>query len=114
MPTFAVKTFGCKLNQYETERMAQALVAAGYVRVGWRENADMYLINSCTVTAKADRKTRAAHPARLPAHARVRRAAAQAGSRRRIAQGGLRPDPGQRADNALDGSRHALERKRPT
>ncbi|MCP4229249.1 MAG: tRNA (N(6)-L-threonylcarbamoyladenosine(37)-C(2))-methylthiotransferase MtaB [bacterium] len=60
MPVFAVKTFGCKLNQYETERMAQALSAAGYTRVGWRDEADMYLINSCTVTAKADRKTRAA------------------------------------------------------
>lgn len=60
MDTFAVKTFGCKLNQYETERMAQTLAAAGYARVDWREEADLYLINSCTVTAKADRKTRAA------------------------------------------------------
>lgn len=60
MKKFAVKTFGCKLNQYETERMAQALSTAGYTRVDWREEADLYLINSCTVTAKADRKTRAA------------------------------------------------------
>jgi threonylcarbamoyladenosine tRNA methylthiotransferase MtaB len=60
MDKFAVKTFGCKLNQYETERMAQTLSFAGYVRVDWRDEADLYLINSCTVTAKADRKTRAA------------------------------------------------------
>ncbi len=60
MDKFAVKTFGCKLNQYETERMAQALSAAGYARVDWRDEANLYVINSCTVTAKADRKTRAA------------------------------------------------------
>ncbi|MBD3217179.1 MAG: tRNA (N(6)-L-threonylcarbamoyladenosine(37)-C(2))-methylthiotransferase MtaB [candidate division Zixibacteria bacterium] len=46
-------TVGCKLNQYETELIAQKLVDLGFERVNWAQSADLYIINSCTVTKKA-------------------------------------------------------------
>ncbi len=46
-------TVGCKLNQYETELIAQKLVDLGFERVDWAQSADLYIINSCTVTKKA-------------------------------------------------------------
>jgi threonylcarbamoyladenosine tRNA methylthiotransferase MtaB len=51
-------TFGCKLNQYETESIAQALGLRGAEIVSAREEADFYIINTCTVTARADHKAR--------------------------------------------------------
>ena len=54
----AFYTLGCKVNQYETQAMSQALEKHGFEIVDCSENADVYVINSCTVTAESDRKTR--------------------------------------------------------
>jgi threonylcarbamoyladenosine tRNA methylthiotransferase MtaB len=54
----AFYTLGCKVNQYETQLMEQRLAGAGYDIVGHEETADIYIINSCTVTGESDRKTR--------------------------------------------------------
>ncbi|MCM1285591.1 MAG: tRNA (N(6)-L-threonylcarbamoyladenosine(37)-C(2))-methylthiotransferase MtaB [Acetobacter sp.] len=54
----AFYTLGCKVNQYETEYMSELLKNAGFEIVSTNEDADYYIINSCTVTATADQKTR--------------------------------------------------------
>ena len=56
----AFYTLGCKVNQYETQSMAELFLKNGYIPA--RENAapDVFVINSCTVTAESDRKTRQA------------------------------------------------------
>ncbi|MFR5876951.1 MAG: tRNA (N(6)-L-threonylcarbamoyladenosine(37)-C(2))-methylthiotransferase MtaB [Eubacterium sp.] len=54
----AFYTLGCKVNQYESEYMSELLKNAGFEIVGHNEEADYYIINSCTVTATADQKTR--------------------------------------------------------
>ena len=54
----AFYTLGCKVNQYETEYMTELLRAAGFEIVSSGEEADYYIVNSCTVTATADQKTR--------------------------------------------------------
>ncbi|MDE6125210.1 MAG: tRNA (N(6)-L-threonylcarbamoyladenosine(37)-C(2))-methylthiotransferase MtaB [Eubacterium sp.] len=54
----AFYTLGCKVNQTETEYMAELLSKAGFEIVNPSEEADYYIINSCTVTATADQKTR--------------------------------------------------------
>ena len=57
---FAVHTLGCKVNQYETQAMEALLLAGGHTQVLFQEAADVYIINSCTVTAASDRKSRQA------------------------------------------------------
>jgi len=54
----AFDTLGCKLNQAETEQLARELVAAGYELVSSVDEADIYILNTCTVTHIADRKSR--------------------------------------------------------
>ena len=54
----AFLTLGCKVNSYETEKMKQAFEEAGHFVVAFDEQADVYLINTCTVTNIADRKSR--------------------------------------------------------
>ena len=54
----ALDTLGCKLNQAETESLARQLVAAGYELVESVDEADIYILNTCTVTHIADRKAR--------------------------------------------------------
>ena len=54
----AIETLGCKLNQAESEHLARELATAGYVLVSPSEKADIYVLNSCTVTGIADRKAR--------------------------------------------------------
>ena len=54
----AFHTLGCKVNQYETEAMKRVFRERGYEIVGEQEFADVYVINTCTVTAVADRKSR--------------------------------------------------------
>ena len=54
----AIYTLGCKVNQYERRVMAEALAQNGYTVTDGKEDADIYIVNSCTVTAEADRKTR--------------------------------------------------------
>ena len=56
---FAFYTLGCKTNQYETQAMEQLLVAAGHEIGHWDEACDGYIINTCSVTAVADKKNRA-------------------------------------------------------
>jgi threonylcarbamoyladenosine tRNA methylthiotransferase MtaB len=56
--TVALETLGCKLNQAETELLAGKLTAAGYHLVAPRQGADIYVLNTCTVTHIADRKSR--------------------------------------------------------
>ncbi|OGC81520.1 MAG: tRNA (N(6)-L-threonylcarbamoyladenosine(37)-C(2))-methylthiotransferase MtaB [candidate division Zixibacteria bacterium RBG_16_43_9] len=56
----ALYTVGCKLNQYETEWMGESLEKAGFKRVGFSEQADLYIINTCTVTAQSDYSSRQA------------------------------------------------------
>ena len=54
----AFHTLGCKVNQYESEAMREQFAAAGFELVGEDELADVYVINTCTVTGIADRKSR--------------------------------------------------------
>jgi len=51
-------TLGCKVNQYETELVRQGLVTAGYVDAAEGEPADLCVVNTCTVTAEGDSKSR--------------------------------------------------------
>ena len=54
----AFYTLGCKVNQYETESIKKQLTDMGYEEVDFSEKAEIYVVNSCTVTSIADRKTR--------------------------------------------------------
>ena len=58
MKRVALHNLGCKVNAYETEAMGQLLKDAGYEIVPFDEGADFYIINTCTVTNIADRKSR--------------------------------------------------------
>ena len=58
MKKAALHNLGCKVNAYETEAMQEMLEKAGYEIVPFREGADVYIINTCTVTNIADRKSR--------------------------------------------------------
>lgn len=58
MKKAALHNLGCKVNAYETEAMQELLEAAGYEIVPFKEGADVYVINTCTVTNIADRKSR--------------------------------------------------------
>ena len=51
-------TLGCKVNQYETEEITQALLREGFSVTTDDKQADVFVVNSCTVTAESDRKTR--------------------------------------------------------
>ena len=54
----AIYTLGCKVNQYETQAMEQELAGRGHELVSFEEQADAYIINTCTVTAVSDKKSR--------------------------------------------------------
>lgn len=56
--TAALHNLGCKVNQYETDAMKEALVQAGFTIVPFESPADVYVINTCSVTNIADRKSR--------------------------------------------------------
>lgn len=58
MKRVAFFTLGCKVNQYETEAMEEIFEKGGYTIVEDREIADIYVINTCTVTNLSDRKSR--------------------------------------------------------
>ncbi|HEY3307439.1 MAG TPA: tRNA (N(6)-L-threonylcarbamoyladenosine(37)-C(2))-methylthiotransferase MtaB [Desulfuromonadaceae bacterium] len=58
MKQVAITTLGCKTNQFESAAMIEQFVKAGYDVVPFSESADIYVINSCTVTAKTDAETR--------------------------------------------------------
>lgn len=58
MPTVAFHTLGCKVNHYETEAIWQLFKKAGYERTEFESRADVYVINTCTVTNTGDKKSR--------------------------------------------------------
>lgn len=58
MPKIAVYTLGCKVSQYESEAVLEEFVKRGFTAVEFDTPADVYVINTCTVTAESDRKSR--------------------------------------------------------
>ena len=58
MKKVAFHNLGCKVNAYETEAMLQQLESRGYEIVSFGETADVYVVNTCSVTNIADRKSR--------------------------------------------------------
>ncbi|MFD2209216.1 tRNA (N(6)-L-threonylcarbamoyladenosine(37)-C(2))-methylthiotransferase MtaB [Virgibacillus halophilus] len=58
MPTVAFHTLGCKVNHYETEGIWRMFMEAGYERVDFDSQSDVYVINTCTVTNTGDKKSR--------------------------------------------------------
>ncbi|HQQ73422.1 MAG TPA: tRNA (N(6)-L-threonylcarbamoyladenosine(37)-C(2))-methylthiotransferase MtaB, partial [Rectinema sp.] len=54
----AFQTLGCKLNQLETESIADKFLAVGAEIVPFHDVADLYIVNTCTVTSKAEQKAR--------------------------------------------------------
>ncbi len=56
MATVAFHTLGCKVNHYETEAIWQLFKDAGYERKEFEQTADVYVINTCTVTNTGDKK----------------------------------------------------------
>ncbi|MCL2406765.1 MAG: tRNA (N(6)-L-threonylcarbamoyladenosine(37)-C(2))-methylthiotransferase MtaB [Defluviitaleaceae bacterium] len=58
--TIAARTLGCKVNAYDTEATLSMFAAAGYTIVDFERGADVYIVNTCTVTAVSDRKSRQA------------------------------------------------------
>lgn len=56
--TVSLYTLGCKVNHYETEAIWQLFKEAGYERAEFEKNADVYVINTCTVTNTGDKKSR--------------------------------------------------------
>ncbi len=57
MQTVAFYTLGCKVNQYDTQAMLEKFTQAGYEAVPFEEKADVYVINTCTVTGVGDKKS---------------------------------------------------------
>ena len=55
---FAIYTLGCKVNQYESQALERELLRRGYERGGFDEPCDLYIVNTCTVTAVSDKKSR--------------------------------------------------------
>lgn len=60
MPTVAFQTLGCKVNFYDTEGIWRTFQAAGYEQVPFESQADVYIVNTCTVTNTGDKKSRQA------------------------------------------------------
>lgn len=58
MKTVAFHNLGCKVNSYEMDAMLQKLKSNGYTIVSFEDKADIYIVNTCTVTNMADRKSR--------------------------------------------------------
>lgn len=57
MKTVAFHTLGCKVNQYDTQAMLELFEAAGWQTVPFQQEADVYVINTCTVTGTGDKKS---------------------------------------------------------
>src|SRR6266705_2825548 len=56
--TFAVATLGCKVNQADSEAISEQMSAAGFVQRDFSDMADIYVVNTCTVTHMGDRSSR--------------------------------------------------------
>lgn len=57
LPTFSIHTLGCRANQADSEQLAQILLSAGFDEVAFGQAADCQIVNTCTVTREADRKS---------------------------------------------------------
>ena len=57
MPSVAFHTLGCKVNQYDTQAMLEAFLSRGYTLREFDETADVYVVNTCTVTGTGDKKS---------------------------------------------------------
>jgi threonylcarbamoyladenosine tRNA methylthiotransferase MtaB len=55
---FRIETLGCKVNQYESQQIRQALLSSGYIEASDREHADLTIVNTCTVTHRSDSDAR--------------------------------------------------------
>ena len=55
--TVAFHTLGCKVNQYDTQAMRERFERAGYRTVDFEQEADVYVVNTCTVTGTGDKKS---------------------------------------------------------
>jgi threonylcarbamoyladenosine tRNA methylthiotransferase MtaB len=58
IPTFAVATLGCKVNQADSEAIGEQMSAAGFAQRDFNDAADIYIVNTCTVTHMGDRSSR--------------------------------------------------------
>ena len=58
LQTVGIYTLGCKVNQYESEAIAEGLLARGFSVLPFSQSCDAYIINTCTVTAESDRKAK--------------------------------------------------------
>jgi tRNA-2-methylthio-N6-dimethylallyladenosine synthase len=56
MPKFFIKTYGCQMNERDSEQVAHSLIARGYERVAYEADADVVLLNTCSVRDMADQK----------------------------------------------------------
>src|SRR5438046_778696 len=56
--TFAIATLGCKVNQADSEAISEQMSAAGFVQRDFNDVADIYIVNTCTVTHLGDRSSR--------------------------------------------------------
>ena len=56
MPTFFIKTYGCQMNERDSEQVAHSLIDRGYKRVQREADADVILVNTCSVRDMADQK----------------------------------------------------------
>src|SRR5579863_5380205 len=56
--TFAVATLGCKVNQADSEAIGEQMGSAGFMQRDFSEVADIYIVNTCTVTHQGDRSSR--------------------------------------------------------
>lgn len=57
MPSFSIHTLGCRANQADSERLSEILAGAGFTEVPFGQPADCQVVNTCTVTREADRKS---------------------------------------------------------
>ena len=57
MQTVAFHTLGCKVNQYDAQAMLEVFLAAGYKQTAFTQSADVYVVNTCTVTGTGDKKS---------------------------------------------------------
>src|SRR5690606_21174685 len=58
MPSFAVVTFGCQMNMHDSTRMEEVLRGAGYSQAEGPEEADLVVLNTCSIREKAEQKLR--------------------------------------------------------
>ena len=54
--TYSIRTFGCQMNEHDSERIAGLLEADGYIRAPALEDADVIVLNTCCIREKADNK----------------------------------------------------------